>query len=203
MKSPTRSNPILSILVCCLSDRGTRFLPTLLKTLERQCEGKDVEILFLGDNKYMTVGEKRNKLVEMSHGYYTVFVDDDDRIAGNYVASILSVLKHHRPDCVTFNAEITTNGQNPKAVMYSRKYKRNFDKGEIHYRIPNHLMPIKSKISKRIKFPLMNHGEDSQFAQRALPHIKTEIRIPGTLYYYDFNTEVSETYKQIHRRRRH
>lgn len=201
-RTVTNHKPALSVLVCTLSTRVNKFLPSLIEDLHKQAEGHPVEILFLGDNKRMSVGDKRNKLLEMASGRYTCFVDDDDRIAPNYIKSIMSVLSSQQPDVVTFQAQITTNGKDPRPVFYSRNYKKDFDKGRVHYRIPNHLMVIRSQLTKRTKFQPINHGEDRRWAINIYPHLRKEVVIPGTLYYYDFNTETSETYAEAKRRGR-
>ena len=81
---------LLSILIATVPTRTETFLPRILAELNRQCHGKDVEVLYLGDFFNMTVGKKRNHLLSISSGLYTTFVDDDDMISENYVDRILT-----------------------------------------------------------------------------------------------------------------
>src|SRR5665213_1512186 len=97
----------LSILICNVQKRLQK-LSQLVEHLEKQAHNKPVEILWLGDTKTMTVGEKRNKLLSISKGDYVCFVDDDDWVADDYIDEILNGIES-KPDCVTFNAIYSTD----------------------------------------------------------------------------------------------
>ena len=75
----------LSILVLGLTDRNTSYM---LYQLHKQ-QTEEVEILSLIDNKSYTVSEKRNILINLSHGDYVCFVDDDDMVEDNYIQELL------------------------------------------------------------------------------------------------------------------
>ena len=60
-----------------------------------------VEIRILRDNKEMSVGEKRNKLIHMAKGEYFSFIDDDDLVSEEYVDQVLRKI-FKNPDIVTF-----------------------------------------------------------------------------------------------------
>ena len=48
-----------------------------------------VEIIVATDNRDMSTGAKRNKLIVFAHGKYVSFVDDDDSVNGYYVEEII------------------------------------------------------------------------------------------------------------------
>jgi glycosyltransferase involved in cell wall biosynthesis len=65
--------------------------------------GDQVQIIYLGDDQEMSVGEKRNLLMSMAKGEYMCFVDDDDRVTHNYVEAIMGdLLQHPNKDVYTF-----------------------------------------------------------------------------------------------------
>jgi hypothetical protein len=92
----------LSILICSVQKRLHKFAQ-LAEHLEKQAQNKPVEILWLGDNKSMTVGEKRNKLLSLAKGQYVCFVDDDDWVADDYIDELLKGTESGA-DVICFNA---------------------------------------------------------------------------------------------------
>ena len=81
----------LSILICTVPSRVGNFLPAAVTELQRQIDSSgqgQVELIYLGDNKQRTVGRKRNDLLQLAQGEYVAFVDDDDRVAPNYISRI-------------------------------------------------------------------------------------------------------------------
>jgi glycosyltransferase involved in cell wall biosynthesis len=76
----------LSILIPSVSERRNTFLPKSLEMLYGQLEGldaekqKQVEIIYLIDNKTIMLGDKRNLMISMASGKYISFVDCDDCI---------------------------------------------------------------------------------------------------------------------------
>ena len=69
--------PILSSLRPTLRNRAETLQQQLYR-LEYQRQSQPVQLLWLGDNKSMTVGAKRNKLLSIADGDWITFVDDDD-----------------------------------------------------------------------------------------------------------------------------
>jgi hypothetical protein len=56
----------LSILVCSIVERTSNFLPNIIDILKPQLTS-EVELIVLSDNKVISVGEKRNKLISLSN----------------------------------------------------------------------------------------------------------------------------------------
>ncbi len=92
----------------------------------------------------MMLGHKRNKMVELAQGLYTVHIDDDDRIAPDYNKSLLEATQSGA-DVITFNAEVTMNGGLPKICDYSKDHKEDYNSDK-YYRIPNHICCVKKEI---------------------------------------------------------
>lgn len=188
----------LSILVCSVHTRYKTFLPKIQTQLYDQlaslseADQQRVEIIILTDNKQMMLGHKRNVMVEMAQGKYISFVDDDDRIADDYIAELLKATESDT-DSIVFTAEVSLNGEPPLPCYYSKDVKRDYNHKDGYYRIPNHICCIKREVSLKSSFPHLLYGEDAGYGKLLLPYLKTEHKIDKVLYYYDYNAETTET----------
>jgi GT2 family glycosyltransferase len=188
----------LSILVCSVHTRYKTFLPKIEAQLFDQyatlaeADQERVEIIVLTDNKKLMLGHKRNVMVDIAQGKYIAFVDDDDRIADDYIASLLDATQHNT-DSIVFQAEVSLNGEPSKLCYYSKDYKRDYNHKGNYYRIPNHICCVKKEVSLKSSFPNILYGEDAGYGKVLLPHLKTEHKIDKVLYYYDYNAETTET----------
>lgn len=188
----------LSILVCSVHTRYDTFAPQIQKQLYEQLSALPepdqdrVEIIVLTDNKRMMLGHKRNVMVDIAQGKYIAFVDDDDRIATNYIAELLKGTESDA-DCIVFKAEVSLNGEQPKICDYSKDHRRDYNHKDGYYRIPNHICCVKRSVSLKSSFPHLLYGEDAGYGKVLLPHLKTEHKIDKVLYYYDYNAETTET----------
>jgi glycosyltransferase involved in cell wall biosynthesis len=199
-----------SILISTIPRRLNNFFPCLTSKLMTQIEDRpDVEILGFFDNKKRTVGQKRNELLRMAQGEYLTFIDDDDDIADDYISSIMETLTAHpEADCVVFDCICTINGDvhSQTYSKYSIQYEYNqtptispnplnpsWTIGNQWTGKPAHTMVYKSTIAKNHIYANQNYGEDVDWVVRACKEIKNEIRIDKILYFYNFNTAISET----------
>ena len=151
-----------------------------------------IEILFLVDNKQIMLGQKRNIMVDMAQGEYIVFVDDDDRISDDYLASLLEATESYA-DVITFLVEVSLNGDPSKICRYSKDYRRDLNTPDEYQRLPNHICCVKRELAQKVSFPSIAHGEDSAYSKLLKPNLHTEHAIDRVLYYYDYSDETSET----------
>jgi len=182
----------LSILLCSLPNRLKQF--SVIEELTKQAKGKPVEILYLGDNWQMSVGEKRNNLIYLATGKYICFVDDDDRVEPNYVSDILDAINQHGTDCINFQASVSINESNPMICHYSKEFTENVNLPTMYLRQPNHLMVWKKSIVEL--FPEINVGEDNLFGENMAKKNYSEYNIDKVLYHYDFNSNTTEAQKR-------
>jgi hypothetical protein len=188
----------LSILVCSVHTRYKTFLPKIQDQLYSQLSAlseddqERVEVIVLTDNKQMMLGHKRNVMVDIAQGKYIAFVDDDDRLADDYMVSLLKATTSDT-DAIVFHAEVSLNGEQAKICQYSKDFKADYNNHGVYYRIPNHICCVKRSVSLKSSFPNLLYGEDSGYGKVLLPHIKTEHKIDRVLYYYDYNAETTET----------
>ena len=197
-----------SILVCTLPDRTKKFLSPLVLDIEKQINKvspDDIQLLYLGDNKSMKVGMKRNLLLELASiqkSEYVSFVDDDDQISGDYVKEIYAAINKYGTDTICFNAYYSHDGQKPKLVYYSKEFLNDKNYKEKFERLPNQLMCIKLARAKQVGFLNRSIGEDSAFARGLANFGQTEHIIKKFLYTYMFRSDVSETFKLLKDRKK-
>lgn len=181
------------ILVCTLEDRKPKFdrlVGALSKQISEHPLGGCIGILPKSDKGEMSIGEKRQWLLDNADGVdYISFFDDDDMPGEKYVEDNMNgVLKG--VDCCSLNGIITEDGCNPKKFIHSLDYKDYFEKDNIYYRCPNHLNLIRTGYAREIGFIGLNHGEDTDFAMRMRDSglLKTEHKIERVIYFYDYKT---------------
>lgn len=193
--------PTLSILIPTLKSRKVkreRLLRELRKQIGELENPRLVEVHLLQDEKEMTVGAKRNVLLDRARGEYVCYVDDDDMVAPEYLKEILKAIKENpKIDCVGFVGLMTTDGENPKEFRFSLKYRGSFSRNGVYYRTPNHLCAIHRGIAKLRRFPEISFGEDAKWAHELYNCglLKTEYIIEKVLYYYLFEKLGTETQK--------
>ena len=147
-----------------------------------------VGIVIFSDSGQLHIGKKRNTLIEKSTAEYVCFLDDDDTVTTDYIPEILKAIES-KPDVVTFNGWMTTNGANRVdwEIRLGESYEERNGK---YYRFPNHLCVFKKSLVEHVKFPDIWKGEDYVWAKkiRDLGLLKTEVHIDKQLYHYDYRT---------------
>jgi hypothetical protein len=172
----------LSILICSLKSREIK-LQRLLETFTKQLTN-EVEVLHYQDEGEITIGAKRNELLEMASGEYCAFVDDDDMVSDDYISKVLTAIES-KPDCTSLTGIIYFPNGASRMFDHSIQHDGWFTGPDGNfYRTPNHLNPIKTEIAKRFGFKDINNGEDYDFSQRIRYGLHSEVRIPGEIYYY-------------------
>lgn len=178
----------LSILVPSLLNRD-RFRDRLISLLKPQVERPDVEVIFTIDEGEVSIGAKRNKLIEDASGKYVVFIDDDDRISADYVDQMMEGIDKD-VDAVCIRQIITFDGRNPKLVIDSPYQEATF-RDNIYYRGAQHLDAIKKEIAIQIKYPDKSFGEDAEYTKVLADSklIKTWHNIMKPVYFYEYRSK--------------
>lgn len=183
------SAPIFSILLPTVQCRADLFA-LLHAELQRQAREKPVEIITACDNKEISIGKKRQNLLEAAHGDYVAYIDDDDWPAPTYVDDILTALAK-KPDCVGFEITCTFNGTDPQRAVTSLKYKKwgDHQDGFRFTRSIYHKSVVRRDIALMAGFRDIRYGEDKLFSDALQPYLKTEVFISKVLYFYRFRRE--------------
>ncbi len=199
------SEPALSILIPSLHRRHNT-LSALLKELHRQIFAADnpwqVEIHCALDDGEKPVGEKRDALLRRARGRFIAFIDDDDMVAPSYIADISqAMITQPQADCVVFAGRLEVHGVYAGPFDYSITHKKYYQRGNAYFRTPNHLCPVRRQLALQVGFKAINCGEDTDYAVRLFPLLKSESSIPDpenihqrkTLYFYRFSPAGSAT----------
>lgn len=188
-------NPDLSVLVCSVDTRYRSFALALQDRLWAQRNALPdpdrVEILILSDPRMMSIGRKRNVLVQAASGRYVSFVDDDDRLESNYVAEVLRATDGNA-DVITFPVLVSLGGGPERICKYDIRFERDYNTPHEFRRIPNHICAVRRDLALDTPYADINMGEDADYAKRLLPKLRSQCSIPDPLYHYDFDPRTSE-----------
>lgn len=179
---------LLSFLIPTIIGREAKF-QSLIDTISKQIHGLGyIDIKYCKDNKEMSIGAKRQVLLNQCEANYFVMVDDDDSLPEYYVSEILSALQFN-PDCVTYREAVMNGGRHIETADHSNKYKKWGNKtGSFDYvRTPFYKDVIKTYIGKKIGFKNIRYGEDIDFANRLKSSglIVNEVHLNKIMYYYN------------------
>jgi hypothetical protein len=190
---------IISVLILSIPSRLEKNLLPLYNKLLKQTENyPEVEILCLVDNKKMTIGEKRQSLLNISRGKWIFFLDDDDLLSEDFFETVIPILNDDTIDVITFNQFCNVNGHefivNFSTNNPNQRYSPDLS---LILRPPFHMCIWNKNITKYSKFSDINYGEDYDWCKQMYPHIKSEIHINKILHYYNFSNDTSESIKLI------
>lgn len=148
------------------------------------------EIVHISDNKEISVGLKRQRLLEIANSNYVAFIDDDDWVSDDYLKEIINSIDTNSPDSIGFLVRCTFNGSDPIMAKASNKYDdwaEDVD-GYKYVRTPYHKTPIKRDLAVQIGFKDIRYAEDHDYSRRlkAAGLIRKEDYIDAPLYYYSY-----------------
>ena len=160
----------------------------LYQEFERQVKpfGKQIEIIYICDNKDITTGHKRQLLNEMSKGKYIVQWDDDDWIHPN---GIDMIMKGIETDADVISYDYSCDIPLEDFPSFRRKVSIEFSdyadyEQKILFTSPDCKNPIKREIATKIIFNDVSYSEEYYFkiemASKKL--LKTEYKINEDIY---------------------
>lgn len=197
----------LSILICTTTERIPLF-DELLHEFDKQLQERsgwiargnagaeqvyrktdEVELIALCDNKEMTIGAKRQRLLELSQGEWIVFFDDDDMPASNYIDLILSHMSNS-VDCMGIKVKMTTNGLNEQTCLHrlGRKWAER-QEGYDYIRPIIHFNPVRRVLALKAGFKDIRFGEDRDYSDRLNRLVKKEAFIDEWLFHYRYSNK--------------
>ena len=114
------------------------------------------------DNREMSVGMKRQNLLQSAEGKYSAFIDDDDEITDAYIEDLTQTIQGSYPVMrlrgqigpYTFTHSLENTLKDPMA------------RGNVFLRPPNHLNPMMTDVAKMIPFRDAVRGEDLDWTIR-------------------------------------
>lgn len=176
---------VLSILVASLSNRKSK-LERLLAHLE---PNPSVEVIVEIDNGELSIGSKRQILLEKSKGEYIVYLDDDDIVAENFVEKILENTKFN-PDAIGYWIEHYIDGNKRFIKKMTLGVKSPFVyKGDILSPL-THRSVVKRKILEGFVFPDIDLGEDRPYWAHVRKNINWgKVILLDDILYYQFEVK--------------
>ena len=195
---PTPKEEVLfTVMILSIPSRIEKHLMPLYSKMLKQAESHpEVEILCLIDNKSMTIGEKRQSLLNCARGKWVGFMDDDDDISDDYIKNLSYVMKNSPADVITFDQHCSVNGE---------EFLVNFSMNNPHQpwipgsgtkkilRPPYHMCFWRSEIAKSSPFKPSSYGEDLAWCVGMHPKVRTETHLDTVLHYYQYSDSTSES----------
>jgi hypothetical protein len=179
----------ISVLICTIPSRASMFsrlicrLSTLISKLSIKVE------LLCDDRTDITIGKKRNDMVDNAKGRYCCFIDDDDDVTEDYFQDYeREILKGSDWDCFSLTGKYFSEGVYIKPFFHSMDIPVWHETPSGYMRGINHLNLVKSIIVKTIGFHDMNHGEDIKYSNKLMESkkLKSQFSIDHPTYLYYF-----------------
>lgn len=187
---------ILSILIPSIPKRNKR-LKSLKRILSKQIKGElkaQVEIIVEDSesvlNGGISIGKKREQLVNKAQGEYCCFLDDDDEISPDYIKVLLDLCSQKQHIC-TFRSFAKLEGYWCLIDMNLENKENEQAFPGIVKRTPWHICAVRTEFAKNYLFQDSNYGEDWQWFEQVLKHCETQANSPAIIHQYN-HTKKSE-----------
>lgn len=151
--------------------------------------------LVITDASDIDLGSKRESLYKQGIflAPYCVQVDADDWITADFVKSI-NEASVSKADVINFVEYVDVDNKPKQVTLRSLVFPWNGAKMPNTFCFsPNTKSVIKSELAVIPSFLKGCNGEDLAYGRDIRPYIKTEFNIGRVLYYYEYNTETSQT----------
>jgi glycosyltransferase involved in cell wall biosynthesis len=178
---------IWSICIPTLASREQKLLG-LLQLLLPQAEAcKDgVEVIALHNNGERPLADIRQDLLMSARGTYISFVDDDDRVADDFVPVIAAAMAGGKADYVAFQHALYEDGVlQPMTVHTGIQYNGWYDDPPRAVRDVTHINPVRATIARQADFRTAGHEwEDRAYVSAIRPLLHTQVSIERVMYHY-------------------
>ena len=187
---------LLSILTASIPERADK-LEMLTEKIAEQIGDLPVEHLVFLDNRKRTIGAKRDALLRIARGTFVAYVDDDDTVSPDYVASLVNAINHailptespnDQVDVITFAQFARVNEAAAKIVFGLRQENQPFIPDTEVLRAAWHVCAWRRSVAILSHFPESNYGEDWAFAEPLNRIARASIHLDKVLHYYRFNS---------------
>lgn len=166
-------------------DALRRLVESIHEKVARICPTLRYEICIEFDNREMSIGKKRQKLLENAKGKYLAFIDDDDDVTDAYIEDLYAMIQGE------FHVMRLRGRIHPYTFTHSIDNALNMPmaKGDVFLRPPNHLNPMLSDIAKLINYGDATRGEDLDWTIRMAKtgFLKNEYKSDESRIHYNYN----------------
>lgn len=153
----------------------------------------ELQILVNSDKRFLdgglSIGKKRQALVQQAEGKYLCFLDDDEAISPNYIETLMR-LCYQGQDVCTFQALVKM--QTFWALIDMQLCYKVNDQINPDYTVrrpPWHVCPVKSVYAKMFEFPDLNNAEDFVWMEKVLSCCSTESHTDKIIFQYNHKEE--------------
>lgn len=186
---------IASILIPTLPERSELFT-RLFNELYRQIAYMttfhptlgEIEIVVDDSKRFLdgglSIGKKREALVQRAEGLYCWFLDDDESIAPNYLETLVRLCNQNKDVC-TYRAIGKFDSYWTVYDMSLKNVNEQSVPDKIVLRSAWHQCPVRTKYAKLYSFPDTSYGEDFEWMQKVLIHCETEAHTDAILLQYN------------------
>ena len=197
---------LLSILIPTIPSRAERFT-FLYNEVQRQATWVNtihayqgtVEIIINGSDAFLdgglSIGKKRQDLVNKANGKYLCFLDDDESIAPNYLEVLVGLCRQDKDVCTFRNISKLDNFWMIVDMSLSNSENEQGRHNGIVYRKPWQICPVRSEYAKLHSFEDISYGEDWKWFEQVLTHCHTEAKTQSVIQQYNYSSKTSEADK--------
>lgn len=142
------------------------------------------------------LGSKRESLYKkaFNQACYAIQVDADDWVTADFVKSINDAAKSDA-DVINFVEYVDVDNKPHEITLRSLVFPWNGARMPNRYCFsPNTKSVIKVDLTTKVPFEKGCKGEDLAFGRDIRPYLQTEFNIGRVLYYYEYNTDTSQTH---------
>lgn len=161
----------ISILIPTMHNRK-RLFEQALADVRRQiqdCPEIRVEVLWEADNGELTLGQKRNILVDRCNGKYHCFVDDDDILAPDFLRTFVPMIQSGiEYDCASFVGAHYQKGKFNKLFHHSLDYPEWEELPDRYIRSVSPMNMIRTSIVRQVRYKDIRNTEDHEFSKRLM-----------------------------------
>jgi glycosyltransferase involved in cell wall biosynthesis len=181
----------ISILIPTMKSRENLFRQVLAEIQKQsaECPLLRTEILWESDNGELTLGQKRNVLMDRCSGKYHCFIDDDDVLAPDYLKTFVPMIVSGIDyDCAAFVGAHYRRGVFNKLFHHSLAYSAWDETPNRFIRTVSPMNLIKTDIVRQVRYKDIRNTEDHEFSKRLMASglLKTEYEIDPNhpIYHY-------------------
>jgi len=181
----------ISILIPTMKPRQALFEQVLAEVQRQIRETPEirVEVLWESDNGELTLGQKRNVLMDRCSGKYHCFVDDDDVLAPYFLKTFVPMIQSTEDyDCASFVGAHYVRGKFNKLFHHSLDYPEWYEKPDRFIRSVSPMNLIRTSIVRQVRYADIRNTEDHEFSKRLMASglLKKEFKIhpDRPIYHY-------------------
>lgn len=180
---------LLTIMIPTTTDRRPMFTKLIMELWRQVFENSlhhYVNIIWEEDAKEISVGLKRQRLLDRAEGVFVAGFDSDDFPNASYMKDIVTTLINNpNIDHVGFIEDCDIDGVKSRSI-FSIKHK-SWDEHEEGYdqvRCANPKSVIRRTKALQVGYKDLRFGEDRIFSEAVTPLLESEVFIDKPLYYY-------------------